>query len=275
MIEIKNVTFKYPTGREALHKVSLKIDKGDFVLIMGENGAGKTTLVKHFNGLLKPSEGEVFIDGVNTKSTTVATLARKVGLVFQNPDHQFFCENVDSEIKFALDNFGFSRRKLKERTNWALDFFGLKPYRKRSPFSLSGGEKKRVAMASVLAWNPDYIVLDEPTIGQDHKQKRRLTKLLLRLRREGKTIIITTHDVEFAALCGKRILLMKNGRITADDDAKSILTDAAKLMEASITPPQAAQISIELSNIGFPITHDVNEVREAVVRYLREGNWPS
>lgn len=275
MIEVKNVTFRYPTGREALHKVSLKIDKGDFVLIMGENGAGKTTLVKHFNGLLKPSEGDVFVDGVNTRNTTVAALARKVGLVFQNPDHQFFCENVESEIRFALDNFGFSRRKLRERTSWALDFFGLNPYRHRSPFALSGGEKKRVAMASILAWDPDYIVLDEPTIGQDHKQKRRLIQLLLRLRREGKTIIITTHDVEFAALCGRRVLLMKSGRIIADNDVKSILTDATKLREASITPPQAAQISIELSNIGFPITHDVNEVREAIVSYLRERHWPS
>ncbi|RLG97637.1 ABC transporter ATP-binding protein, partial [Candidatus Bathyarchaeota archaeon] len=121
MIEVKNVYFTYPNGVEALKGVSLKIDRGDFVAIMGQNGAGKTTLVKHFNGLLKPTKGDVFVDGVNTRDESVATLARKVGYVFQNPDHQLFCETVEQEIAFALKNFGFKEELIEKRVKWALN----------------------------------------------------------------------------------------------------------------------------------------------------------
>ncbi|HID90488.1 TPA: energy-coupling factor ABC transporter ATP-binding protein, partial [Candidatus Bathyarchaeota archaeon] len=197
------------------------------------------------------------------------------GLVFQNPDHQFFCESVEDEIRFALENFGFERRAIEERTRWALEFFGLAAYRRRSPFLLSGGEKKRLAMASILVWGPKYVVLDEPTIGQDYDQKQRLIRLLRRLREEGKTIVLTTHDVEFAADCGQRVVLMKGGRILADGDVGSVLTDPALLKEASILPPQVTQISLALSDVGFPKVYDVSEARRAIITYVREGHWPS
>lgn len=275
MIEVKDVTFRYPYGVEALRGISLEIKEGEFVVIMGENGAGKTTLIKHFNGLLKPREGDVLVDGGNTKRTTVASLAREVGLVFQNPDHQFFCESVEEEIRFALKNFEFSDRDIEDRVNWALKFFGLQPYKRRSPFLLSGGEKKRLAIASVLAWDPKYIVLDEPTIGQDYRQKQRLLRLLFRLKGEGKTVIIATHDVEFAADCGHRVVLMRGGEIVADDDAEVLLTDVDKLREASILSPQVTQISLALSDMGFPKTFDIAVARGSILRYLREGRWPS
>ncbi|MGB9684715.1 MAG: energy-coupling factor ABC transporter ATP-binding protein, partial [Candidatus Bathyarchaeales archaeon] len=153
MIEVQDVYFTYPSGVEALKGVSLTIQDGEFVAIMGENGAGKTTLVKHFNGLLKPTRGKVLVDGVETTKVSVATLARKVGFVFQNPDHQLFSETVEEEIAFALKNFGFSSDIIEKRVTWALNLLGLAQYRKTSPFMLSGGERKRVALASVLAWD--------------------------------------------------------------------------------------------------------------------------
>jgi energy-coupling factor transport system ATP-binding protein len=151
MIEAENVHFSYPSKVEALKGISLTIKDGEFVAIMGQNGAGKSTFVKHFNGLLKPSVGTVRIDGVLTTKASVASLARNVGFVFQNPDHQLFSETVEEEIAFALKNFGLEPQVIEERVTWALNLLSLSQYRKTSPFLLSGGERKRVALASVLA----------------------------------------------------------------------------------------------------------------------------
>jgi len=270
MIEVKNVYFTYPNGVEALRGVSLRIDRGEFVAIMGQNGAGKTTLVKHFNGLLKPTKGEVIVDGVNTKETSVATLARKVGYVFQNPDHQLFCETVEKEIAFALKNFGFDEELIKKRVNWALNLLGLTQYRESSPFMLSGGERKRLALASVLAWDPEVVILDEPTIGQDYAQKEKLRQFILQLRAQGKTIVIVTHDVEFVADCSPRVVLMANGRIVADGKAEEILTNPKLLAEASVVPPQVTQIFMELEHLGFPRkVVDLYEAREIIVERFK------
>ena len=211
MIEVENLYFRYPNGVEALKGVSLTIKCGEFVAIMGQNGAGKTTLVKHFNGLLKPSEGTVRVDGVETTKTSVAALARNAGFVFQNPDHQLFSETVEDEISFAPKNFGFDEETIEKRITWALNLLGLAQYRKTSPFLLSGGERKRVALASVLAWNPETLILDEPTIGQDYQQKEKLRQFIVQMQAQGKTVVIVTHDVEFVAECNPRVLLMKEG----------------------------------------------------------------
>src|SRR4030065_1544601 len=199
MIVVEGVHFTYPGGVEALRGVSLTVKDGEFVAIMGQNGAGKTTLVKHFNGLLKPSLGIVRIDGVETTKTTIATLSRTVGFVFQNPDHQLFSETVEEEIAFALKNFGFEKETIQKQVEWALNLLSLTQYQKTSPFMLSGGERKRVALASVLAWDPQILILDEPTIGQDHEQQEKLRQFIVQLQTQGKTIVIVTHDVEFVA----------------------------------------------------------------------------
>ncbi len=252
MIEVKNVSFAYPNGVEALKDVSLTVNRGEFVAIMGQNGAGKTTLVKLFNGLLKPAKGEVLVDGVNTRKLSVAKLARKVGFVFQNPDHQLFSETVEEEISFALRNFGFGKRAIKKRVDWALGLLDLAQYREASPFMLSGGERKRVALASVLAWDPDYLILDEPTIGQDHKQKEKLRQFIVQLNSQGKTVIVVTHDVEFVAECAPRVVLMTQGRILAEGAAADMLTDRGLLAKASIVPPQITQIFEGLKSLGLP-----------------------
>ena len=261
MIEVKGVYFTYPIGVEALKGVSLTIRDGEFVAIMGSNGAGKTTLVKQFNGLLKPAKGEVLVDGVNTRKVSIASLARKVGFVFQNPDNQLFCETAEEEIAFALKNFGFKEETVKSRVTWALNLLGLTQYRQTSPFMLSGGERKRLALASVLAWEPKVVVLDEPTIGQDFEQKERLRQFIVQLNAQGKTVIIVTHDVEFVADCGPRVVLMAEGKIVADGNAKEILTDKELAFKASIVPPQITQIFLGLADFGLPT--DVINVHEA------------
>jgi energy-coupling factor transport system ATP-binding protein len=261
MIRVKEVYFTYPNDVEALKGVSLTIEDGQFVAIMGQNGAGKTTLVKHFNGLLKPTKGHVLVNGVDTKKVSVAKLSKDVGFVFQNPDHQLFSETVEQEISFALRNFGFEEDVIEKRIEWALNLLGLIEYRKTSPFMLSGGERKRVALASVLAWDPKMLIMDEPTIGQDYEQKEKLRQFILQMRTQGKTIIAVTHDVEFVAECNPRVVLMREGKIIGDGQARKILTDQETLMRASIVPPQIAQIFLGLPGLNLP--NDIIDVYEA------------
>ena len=269
MIEVEDVHFTYPNGVEALKGVSLTIKNGDFVAIMGQNGAGKTTLVKHFNGLLKPTKGKVRVDGVDTTKVSVATLARNVGFVFQNPDHQLFSETVEEEIAFALRNFGYKESIIKRRVTWALNLLGLTQYRKTSPFILSGGERKRVALASVLAWNPKILILDEPTIGQDYQQKEKLRQFILQMKTQQKTVVVVTHDVEFVAECNPRVVLMREGKVVADGQAKEVLTNQELLAYASIVLPQVTQIFLKLSDFGLKKdVIDVYEAREILLNVL-------
>jgi len=271
VIDVRGISFAYPSGVQALRDVSLAIHRGEFVAVMGENGAGKTTLVKHFNGLFKPSEGQVVVDGVDVSKVSVASLARKVGLVFQNPDDQLFSENVEEEVRFALRNFGFESGIIEKRVNWALNLLDIDRYRKSSPFVLSGGERKRVALASVLAWDPEVVILDEPTIGQDYAQKERLRHFLMQLRIQGKTTIIVTHDVEFVADCQPRIVLMADGKIIADGPTAQIMTDMDVLKQASVLPPEITKVFSKLSRYGFPAdVIDVDEAAEILHRGLRE-----
>jgi energy-coupling factor transport system ATP-binding protein len=261
MIDVKDLHFSYPTGLEALRGINLTVDDGEFLAVMGQNGAGKTTLVKHFNGLLKPTTGEVLVDGVSTRDVSVAKLARNVGFVFQNPDHQLFSETVEDEIAFALKNFGFEEAVIEKQVEWALNLLDIAEYRKTSPFMLSGGERKRVALASILAWDPQVIILDEPTIGQDHQQKEKLQQFILQLNAQKKTVVVVTHDVEFVAECNPRVILMSQGKILAEGIAEEVLTNPKLVAQASIVPPQITQIFLELADLGLPT--DVIDVHEA------------
>jgi len=262
VISVEDVTYVYPNGVEALSCVSIKIQPGEFVALMGENGAGKTTLAKHINGLLKPKEGRVIVDGMDTRKTSVAALSRKVGFVFQNPDDQFFAETVKDEIGFALKNFGFDESTIEKRVQWAVKFMALDDYVSQSPFLLSGGEKKRLALASVLSWSPDVLILDEPTIGQDYLQKEKLMQLILQLNAQGRTVIIASHDVEFVAECRPRVVLMSRGRIVDDGKADRVLSDTETLQKCSVIPPQITQLMHRLEDPRLP--GNVLDVGEAV-----------
>jgi energy-coupling factor transport system ATP-binding protein len=269
MITVEDIHYVYPNQVKALKGVSLTINEGEFIAIMGQNGAGKTTLIKHFNGLLKPSQGTVRVNGVETKKTSVAALSRNVGFVFQNPDNQLFSETVEEEIAFALKNFGFKKDIIEKRITWALNLLSLTQYRKTSPFLLSGGERKRVALASVLAWDPETLILDEPTIGQDHEQKEKLRQFIMQMQTQKKTVVIVTHDVEFVAECNPRVLLMKDGKIVANGIAKDILTNPELLAASSIVLPQIAQIFAKLTPLGLPKdVIDIYEAKEVILKAM-------
>lgn len=249
MIMVERLRFIYPNGYEALRRIDLRIQDGEFLAIMGENGAGKTTLVKTFNGLLRPTEGRVLVDGTDTTRTSVAVLARDVGLVFQNPDHQLFCETVKDEVAYSLKNFGYPLDVVERRVKGILETLDLMPHIDSSPFMLSGGERKRVALASVLVWNPKHIVLDEPTIGQDYQQKDRLRNFIVQLNAQGKTVIMVTHDVEFVAECKPRIVLVSRGKIIADGKAEQVLTDRTLVENASLLQPQISLLMSAVNNL--------------------------
>ena len=237
----------HQNGVKALDQVSLKIQQGETLAIVGENGAGKTTLVKHVTGLLKPTKGTVCIKGVDTTKTSTAQLSRNVGVAFQNPDHQLFSESVYDEIAFALRNFGFSPQLVEKRVKWGLELFGLEEYRESSPLVLSGGEKKRLTLACILAWDPDVVILDEPTVGQDAIQKERLAGTIKLLGAQAKTIVVVSHDIEFLWPIQPRVVVMKSGRIVADGPAGTMMLEREALEEARVSQPQLVTFYQELT----------------------------
>ena len=261
MIILENVSFKYSTGTIALNNIDLRINGGDFLAIMGENGAGKTTLAKHFNGLLKPTTGRVLVDDEDTQKVSVAHLARKVGLVFQNPDHLLFSETVRDEVAFGLRNFGFTTDVVQKQVQRTLEALGLGEYADTSPFLLSGGERKRVALAAILATEPDYLILDEPTIGQDYLQKERLRNFILQLYSQGKAVVMITHDVEFVAESNPKVVLLSKGNIVGQGPAESILSRDEIVKSASLAKPQMSRLFGSLAKYGLP--RDVVDVHRA------------
>jgi energy-coupling factor transport system ATP-binding protein len=238
MIEFQDVTYVHPNGVKALDGVSLRIDTGETVAVVGENGAGKTTLVKHVTGLLKPTSGTVLVDGRSTAATSTAQLSRKVGVAFQNPDHQLFSESVEEEMSFALRNFGFSPELVGQRVSWGLQLFGLGEYRKSSPLVLSGGEKKRLTLACILAWDPEVVILDEPTVGQDSIQKEKLMQTIKMLSSAGKTVVVVSHDIEFLWPMQPRVVVMKAGRVVGDGQAPKLMLQKELLDSARVAQPE-------------------------------------
>ena len=269
MIQTEGLRFAYPTYPEVLRGIDLTVGDGEFVAIMGENGAGKTTLVKTFNGLLLPTAGRVKVDDVDTRESSVARLSKDVGLVFQNPDHQLFSETVREELAFSLRNFGYSEDTIERRVATILETLDLTRYAESSPFVLSGGERKRVALAAVLVWNPKHIILDEPTIGQDYQQKDRLRNFIVQLNAQGKTVIIITHDVEFVAECRPRIVLLSKGLVIGDAPAEDLLSDEQLLEKASLTRPQIGALMHQLRDFGLS-DHmiDVYSAEQAILQAL-------
>ncbi len=273
-IKVENLWFRYPEGEWVLRGINLEIEEGEMIAIMGENGAGKTTLIKHFNGLLKPTKGSVKVFGMDTKNVSVAELAKRVGIVFQNPDHQIFAESVLDEVLFAPRNFGWKEDKALKAARKILQEFGLWELRDRSPFTLSGGEKKRLAIASVLVYDPDIVVLDEPTIGQDYRQKCVLAGIIKHLNNRGKTIIVVTHDIEFATDVFDEVIVMAKGRILTRGKVEKVLTNPKVIREAGLLLPQLA---IAANHLGGYIKFEGNYLRvdqfvHCVTRNLRVGH---
>ena len=242
-IKVDKLTYHYGTGPPVLKDISFEIEKGECIALIGQNGAGKTTLAKHFNGLHRPSSGKVYIDGTDTASMKVSELARKVGFVFQNPDHQIFHDTVAREVAFGLKNLRLSPREIEERTAAALEAVGLAEHRQTYPFNLSKGQRQRVALASVLAMRTEIIVLDEPTTGQDFRESVQIMEIVRKLNENGHTIIFITHDIGLSYYISDSVYIMEHGRFvesgTADevilhpkaDYTKRLISDVPKIYE--------------------------------------------
>ena len=252
IIEVENLSYIYPDGTKALRGIELKINDGDFVAIIGPNGSGKTTLVKHFNGLLKSTEGKVTVSKYDASKTSLNELAKHIGYCFQNPDHQLFCTTVNEEIAFGLKNLRLPANEIEERVKKVLKIVGLEKYKDMHPFFLGKGLRQRLAVAAVLAMESEIIVVDEPTTGQDYEMCKEIMILLDKLNKMGKTIIIITHDMKLVSKYCKRAIVMVEGKVIADDDPKNIFSDSDIMKSAQIEPPQIVKFSLLLSPSTTP-----------------------
>jgi len=266
-ILVNNLTYHYPDGTIALKGVNLNIYSGEIVGIMGKNGAGKSTLIKTFNGLLKPTTGVVYIENDEVNNVLMSKLTKKVGIVFQNPDLQLFANTVEDEIRFSLKNLNFTKIELENQISLTLEKFKLKKFQNRTPFTLSGGEKKRLAIASIMCRNPEIIVFDEPTIGQDAEGVKFIRNLIKEKHSEGKTIIIVTHDIEFAIDNIPRTILMADGLIIADGPTNKILSQDQILNIGYLISPQLIILSKFLIDLKIKVPEDVY-IKENMVQFL-------
>jgi energy-coupling factor transport system ATP-binding protein len=241
--------------------VNLAIREGEFVAILGQNGSGKTTLAKHLNGLLKPTAGQVAIHGKPSSLYSHREMARTVGHVFQNPDHQIFCRTVGEEVGFGLKLLGEDQRTIESRVSEALEAVGLQGYDEAIPFTLTRGEKQRVAVASVLAARPEVMVLDEPTTGLDYPQQRGMMEMLRRLHARGHTIIVITHSMWVAAEYAWRTVVMKDGRVLLDGPTRWAFAQENRLAEASLRPPAVVRLSNRLGARALTVEEMVQELK--------------
>ena len=247
-IEIKDLYFTYASGVEALRGISLRIEAGDQVAIVGQNGAGKTTLVKHLNGLLQPTRGQVLIEDWDTREHSVAKLARRVGYVFQNPDEQLFSKNVGAEVAFGPRNLGFSGEQTEALVRDALALTDLADKTETNPYDLSATWRKMVAIASIVSMDTNIVVFDEPTTGQDAVNVARIANVIAELRKRGKTVITITHDIDFCAENFERVIAMSQGQILLDGKANDVLGQEEILATTYVDPPQLTRLG---KRLGF------------------------
>jgi energy-coupling factor transport system ATP-binding protein len=252
IIKTKDLWFSYDKANWILKGIDIEIYEGELISLIGPNGCGKTTLVKHFNGILKPSKGKVFVNNVDTTKTTAAELAKTVGYVFQNPNHQIFSNTVFEEVVFGPRNLGF--KNLEEIASSSLATVGLKDKVKALPFSLSTGEKERLAIASLLSMQPKVLILDEPTTGQDYLTCEKIMEIANQLRKSGKTIIMITHDMEIVAEWSDRVFVMNDGKIVSQGKPKQIFSDFQFLERISLSPPQVLKIGRALGFKSVPLS---------------------
>jgi len=262
-LEVNHLDYVYDDGTQALHDVNVSLREGDFVALIGQNGSGKTTLSKCLNGLFKPTSGDVLVDGLNTKSTSITKMAIRVGYVFQNPDHQLFNNTVWDEIAYGPRNIELPEGEVKERVEEAAQVVGLdQELFENHPFFLQKGLRQRVAIASILALRPKVIIVDEPTTGQDRKQSLEIMNFLTRLHEEQNHIIVfITHDMPIVSQYAQRIVLMGEGQILADGTTREVFAQPEKLARTFVEPPQITQLAQAVQDLGFdPGTLTVQEM---------------
>ena len=272
MLKVKNIKYSYNTKYQALKGVSLKINKGEMVALLGKNGAGKSTLFLHLNGIYEPDEGQVFIDGEELKydKKSLLKFRQKVGIVFQNPDDQIFAPTVEEDVAFGPLNLGLEMEEVQDRVTEALKRVGMEGFEKTAPHHLSGGQKKRVAIAGILAMKPEIMVLDEPTAGLDPQGVTNLSKLLNELNDEGITIIISTHEVDLVPNYANRVFVLVDGLLIDEGTPKEIFSRPEILKKANLKVPIVTELFQELEAEGFDMENDYPlTVEEAKDKFLK------
>jgi len=281
IIDINNLNYIYnpntPFEKRALDNINLQINEGDFIGLIGHTGSGKSTLVQHLNGLMKPTLGTIEVDGVNIveKGANLKEVRQKVGLVFQYPEHQLFEESVYKDIAFGPKNLGLKQEEVEKRVKDAMGSVGLdyETLKDRSPFELSGGQKRRVAIAGVIAMKPKVLVLDEPTAGLDPNGRDEILDEIKELyKKEGITIILVSHSMEDVARLVNRILVMDKGKIVMDDVTREIFKRADELEDIGLGIPQITSFMRKLRAKGNNVRDDiltVEEAKEEIIKYLR------
>lgn len=284
MIKVSNLSYIYQEGmpfeQAALSDISFEIPDGDFVAVIGHTGSGKSTLIQHLNALIKPTSGKIEIDGVDITSPNVdlKSVRRNVGLVFQYPEHQLFEETVYKDIAFGPKNMGFSEEEIRERVLKAIHFVGLsEELLEKSPFELSGGQKRRVAIAGVLSMQPKVLILDEPTAGLDPKGRDEILNQLVELHRANAdmTIIFVSHSMEDVAMLANDVLVMNKGKLAMHGSVAEVFERSEELRSMGLDVPQITELTHRLIAAGIDIRPDIYTVKfaaEAYARLLKEAD---
>lgn len=272
MIKAEHVSYVYQPGmpfeRQALFDINFEIPDGSLTALIGHTGSGKSTLIQHFNALIKPSSGKIFVDNIDItdSKTDLKLIRRSVGLVFQYPEHQLFEETVYKDIAFGPKNMGLSEEEIDSRVRKSAALVGLKEkYLDRSPFELSGGQKRRAAIAGVLAMNPRVLILDEPTAGLDPKGRDSILSVIKKLHEENKDMIIifVSHSMEDVAKTAERVIVMNRGRVEMDGSVAEVFSKAKRLQEIGLNVPQITLLADKLRNAGYNLPEEIYTVKYA------------
>lgn len=278
-LELKHVSHIYQEGSAkesyALRDICLNVNEGEFLGIAGHTGSGKSTLIQHFNGLLKPSAGEVIVDGVNINGkeakNKLKTLRMQVGIVFQYPEYQLFEETVERDIAFGPRNLGLSDTEVQHRVVEAMELLSLsKKLRKKSPFDLSGGQKRRIAIAGVLAMKPKYLILDEPTAGLDPKGREEFLQLIAKLHQQGMTIVMVSHSMDDIARYAQRMIVLEKGSIRLQGTPQEVFSQPDILEQTGLGVPILTRLLLELKQHGWDVRTDLFHIDDVKQEILRE-----
>ena len=277
ILKTEDLTYQYSIGtpfeKTAVDHVNLEIEEGAFVGIIGHTGAGKSTLIQHFNGLIRPTSGKIYLDGTDiwADKTNIRQVRFQVGLVFQYPEYQIFEDTVYKDIAFGPRNMGLSEAEIKERVEETAALVGLTQAQlNQSPFDLSGGQKRRVAIAGVMALRPKVLILDEPTAGLDPKGREDILREIRRYHKEtGRTVLLVSHSMEDMANCAEKILVMNAGKVFCYDTVENVFRQAKALQEIGLAVPQITRVCMQLREQGIPLSDDIYTVEAAYQQILQ------
>lgn len=275
MIKTENLTYSYDEENTLEEKLILKdinlsVSDGEFLCVLGHNGSGKSTLAKHFNAILLPSGGYVYVDGIDTKNEEkIWDIRQNTAMVFQNPDNQIVATIVEEDVAFAAENLGVEPKEIRQRVDYALDAVGMTKFKNHAPHLLSGGQKQRIAIAGVIAMKPKTIVFDEPTAMLDPSGRKEVLNTIKKLNKEyGITIILITHNMDEAVL-SDRIVVIDNGKIVVDDIPKNVFSDVERMKSLGLDTPQVTEFAYRLRKNGYDIRSDILDVESCVEEILK------